>query len=177
LKLKRHSLCFAVDRFTRASAGRYDNSDTAATNKAMFTGTWATATTLKGLYGTNYHSHAAAASTTDKVVYTITPTATQSFQVYARWVAQATNASNATYTIAPNTAGSTPTVISVNQQQNGGTWVSLGSYNLNTANNLTVTLSGQGNGVVIADAIRIIPNTPTATQSNTYNIYTDHLDT
>ena len=86
-------------------------------------------------------SHAAIASTTDQVVYTITPTATQSFQVYARWVAQATNATNATYTVAPNTAGSTATVITVNQQQNGGTWYYLGTFNLNTANQMTVTLS------------------------------------
>ncbi|NOT15071.1 MAG: hypothetical protein HOP21_05750 [Methylotenera sp.] len=34
------------------------------------------------------------------------------------------------------------------------------TVNLNTANPLTVTLSGQGNGTVIADAIRIAPDTP-----------------
>jgi hypothetical protein len=135
---RRHPLCFQHDRFTR---------------------TGATATTIKGYYGSNYRSHVAAAATTDKVTYTITPTATQSFQVYARWVAQATNATNASYTIAPNTAGSTPTVITVNQQVNGGTWNYLGTVNLNTANQMTVTLSGQGNGIVIADAIKIVPNT------------------
>ena len=154
-----------------------DNNSTVATNLATLTGTWTAATTLKGYYGANYHSHAATATTTDKITYTITPTATQSFKVYARWVAQATNATNATYTVAPNTAGSTPTVITVNQQQNGGTWNYLGSFNLNTANNLTVTLSGQGNGIITADAVRIVPNTTAQTQANAYNIYTDHLNT
>lgn len=158
-----------------------DNTDTATTNKATVTGTWAAATALKGYYGSNYHSHAATATTTDNVMYTITPTATQSFKVYARWTAQATNASNATYTIAPNTVvnGVTtpPTTVTVNQQANGGTWNYLGSFNLNTANNLTVTLSGQGNGIVMADAIRIVPNTTTQTQANAYYIYTDHLNT
>ena len=156
-----------------------DNTSTATTNKATITGTWTTATTLKGYYGSNYHSHASTnnTATPDNIVYSITPTATQSFKVYARWTAQATNASNATYTVAPNTAGSTPTVITVNQQQNGGTWNYLGSYNLNTANNLTVTLSGQGNGIITADAIRIVPNTTAQTQANAYSIYTDHLNT
>lgn len=154
-----------------------DNTDTATTNKATVTGTWATATTVKGFYGSNYRSHAAAASTTDKIVYTITPTATQSFRIYARWVAQTTNATNASYTIAPNTAGSTPTTVTVNQQQNGGTWNYLGSYSLNTANQLTVSLSGQGNGIVIADAIRIVPDTSTQTQNNSYLVYSDYLDT
>jgi len=156
-----------------------DNTSTVATNKATITGTWTAATTLKGYYGSNYHSHASTnnTATPDNIVYSITPTATQSFKVYARWVAQATNASNATYTVAPNTTGSTPTTITVNQQQNGGTWNYLGSFNLNTANNLTVTLSGQGNGIITADAVRIVPNTPAQTQANVYYIYTDHLNT
>ena len=154
-----------------------DNTSTAATNKAVFTGTWATATTIKGYYGSNYRSHVATASTPDQVTYTITPTATQSFQVYARWVAQPTNASNAQYTVNTNIAGSTPTVVTVNQQQNGGTWNYLGTVNLNTANQMTITLSGQGNGIVIADAVKIVPNTSSATQTSAFNIYTDHLNT
>jgi RHS repeat-associated protein len=161
-----------------------DNNSTATTAKATLTGTWTAATTVKGFYGSNYHSHIATPAgqtTTDNILYTITPTASQSFKVYVRWVAQATNATNASYTIAPNTTVNgvltTPTVITVDQTQNGGTWNYLGSYTLNTANQLTVTLSGQGNGMVIADAIRIVPDTATQTQANTYSIYTDHLDT
>jgi len=154
-----------------------DNNSTATTARATVTGTWATATTIKGYFGANYRSHVVAASTTDNVTYTITPTATQSFNVYARWVAQASNASNATYTIAPNTAGSTPLVVTVNQRQDGGTWNYLGTVNLNTANQMTVTLSGQGNGMVMADAVKIVPNTTSATQASAFNIYTDHLNT
>ncbi|NOT15322.1 MAG: hypothetical protein HOP21_07025 [Methylotenera sp.] len=158
-----------------------DNNSTIATNKATLTGTWAAATTLKGYYGSNYHSHASNAATPDKITYTLTPTATQRFNIYARWVAQATNASNATYTIAPNTTvggiATPPISITVNQQQNGGRWNLLTSLDLNTANPLTVTLSGQGNGAVIADAIRIVPNTPNQTQSTSYYIHTDHLNT
>lgn len=154
-----------------------DNNSAATSAKAVVTGRWAKATTIKGYYGSNYHSHVATTSTSDNVTYTITPTATQSFIVYARWVAQATNASNATYTIAPNTAGSTPQVVTVNQQQNGGTWNYLGTVNLDTANPMTITLSGQGNGIVVADAVKIVPNTTTAVQASAFNIYTDHLNT
>jgi RHS repeat-associated protein len=158
-----------------------DNADNVATNKATYTGTWATATTLKGFYGTNYRSHVATASSTDKVVYTLTPTATQNFRVYAMWAAQATNATNAIYTIAPNTVvnGVTtpPTTMMVDQTQNGGAWNYLGSFDLNTAQNLTITLSAQGNGIVTADAVRIVPNTPANIQNLTYYIHTDHLNT
>ncbi len=51
------------------------------------------------------------------------------------------------------------------------------AYGIDTANPLTVTLSGQGNGIVMADAIRIVPDTATQTQNNTYFVHTDHLDT
>lgn len=154
-----------------------DNTSTATAAKATITGSWTTATTLKGYYGSNYHQYPATATTTDNVTYTITPTATQSFKVYARWVAQSTNATNASYTIQSNIAGSAPIAVAVDQTQNGGTWNYLTTLNLNKANPLTVTLSGQGNGNVIADAIRIVPNVTTQTQNNTYYIYTDHLDT
>lgn len=42
---------------------------------------------------------------------------------------------------------------------------------------MTVTLSGQGNGIVMADAVKIVPNTTSATQASAFNIYTDHLNT
>lgn len=154
-----------------------DNTSTATAAKAVVTGVWTTATTLKGFYGSNYHQYPATAATTDNVTYTITPTATQSFKVYARWVAQSTNANHATYTIQSNIAGSTPITVAVDQTQDGGTWNYLTTLNLNKTNPLTVTLSGQGNGTVIADAIRIVPNVTTQTQNTTFFIYTDHLDT
>ncbi|OAM52271.1 hypothetical protein A7981_01925 [Methylovorus sp. MM2] len=132
---------------------------------------------VNGHYGTNYVNHTTTASTADNVLYSITPTATQNYRVYARWIAATTNATNATYTINPNTTGSIPTTVTVDQTKSGGTWNYLGSYDLDIANNLTVSLSGQGNGAVIADAVRIVPNTTSTIQSLTYFVFADYLNT
>ena len=142
------------------------NSTTGAAT-AIVTGTWA---------GTTTRTHTATASTSDNVTYNFTPPSSQTFRVYARWTAGTSNATNAQYTIDPNTSGSTPTTVAVDQTKDGGIWNYLGSYSLSTANALTVTLSGQGNGAIVADAIRIVPASTASVQSITYNIYTDHLN-
>ncbi|OAM52273.1 hypothetical protein A7981_01935 [Methylovorus sp. MM2] len=154
-----------------------DNTSTGSITSATATGTWTASISIAGYYGTNYVSHATTASTADNVLYSITPTATQNYRVYARWIAATTNATNATYTINPNTTGSIPTTVTVDQTKSGGTWNYLGSYDLDIANNLTVSLSGQGNGAVIADAVRIVPNTTSTIQSLTYFVFADYLNT
>jgi type IV pilus assembly protein PilY1 len=78
--------------------------------------------------------------------------------VYARWVAHATNRSEALpYTI--NYAGGADTVI-VNQRQDGGTFVLLGTYSfmVGTGGNVTITYTRQGDDdIVIADAMKFVP--------------------
>src|SRR5690606_6718607 len=91
---------------------------------------------------------------------------------YTRWAADSGNATNAAYTVARNTSGSSSTVVTMDQTTNGGSWNYLGSYALNIANTLTVSLSGAGDG-----AIRIVPAATASVQRLTYHVYSDHLNT
>ena len=65
-------------------------------------------------------------------------------------------ATNAPYTI--NDVDG-PTLVTVDQQTDGGAWVSLGVFNFDVGS-ASVVLSDAANGVVIADAIRIVPANP-----------------
>jgi YD repeat-containing protein len=66
--------------------------------QATFTGTWATSTSITGYYGSNYRTHAKGTGK-NKAVWSVNVSSTGSYQVYARWVAASTNASNAPFTV------------------------------------------------------------------------------
>lgn len=91
----------------------------------------------------------------------------QEYQVFARWASHSNRASNAKYTIHHiNDAGELTTeTVSVNQKQNGGEWVSLGTYRMS---NLTgrVTLTDDADGYVVADAIRFVLVSPQTADSD-----------
>ena len=113
-------------------------------------GTWSNSTSVAGFEGINYQYHAAG---TGLNTFTwVTGTTTGDYNVYAKWTAHANRASNATYTVT-HTGGSTP--VTVNQQAQGGQWVLLGQFNLDSASQ--VTLSDNANGYVIADGIMVAP--------------------
>ena len=93
------------------------------------------------------------------------------YEVFARWTAHANRASDATYTVY-HTAGSTE--VTVDQQQNGGAWVSLGSYTLD--NTSAITLTDQADGIMVADAIRVV-GSANQLAGGTFFIHSDHLGT
>ena len=76
------------------------------------------------------------------------------YEVYAKWTAHANRASNAQYTV-HHADGTTPVV--VNQQQNGGQWNLLGTFNFTAGNTARVELTDQADGYVIADAVSFVP--------------------
>jgi len=99
------------------------------------------------------------------------------YRVYARWSAHANRATDAKYTI--NHDGGSETVM-VNQQENGGTWVLLGTYYFNEGTAGTVMLTDEANGYVIADAVKLVsPDaprnsviwTPDIEQDGQYEVY------
>jgi len=95
------------------------------------------------------------------------------YEVYARWTAHANRATNAVYTV-HHQSGATP--VTVNQQQNGGSWQLLGTFDLTPSS--TVTLTDTANGYVVADAIRVMGtggSTPTAPGLS--YVHTDRLGT
>ena len=98
--------------------------------------------------------------------------------MYAQWPQHATHPSNAPYTI--HHAGGSATVYA-DQQTNGGQWNLLGTFLLESGQNHRVEVTDEGNGVVVADAIKFTPVTsspnaatwtPTISTSDTYQVYT-----
>ena len=82
------------------------------------------------------------------------------YEVFASWVAHGNRASNAPFTILDG--GSSVATVRVNQRQSpddltagGQTWERLGTFQID-AGILSVSLSDDANGYVIADAIRIV---------------------
>ena len=139
-----------------------DNSTTAS---VTITGTWPTATAVKGYQGSNYLSHAAGSA--DTFAWKVNNT--DSFRVYARWTAATDRATNATYTVI-HTGGQTN--IQVNQQINGGQWNYLGTYSFTAGAAHKVALAANASGVVVADAIKLLPATPGINY-----VHADHLNT
>ncbi len=121
---------------------------------------WANVTNLVG-YQTDYDYHEAGNGSAF-ARWTVANLAPGQYEVFARWVPFGNRATNAPYTIFDG-ATSRGTV-AVNQQlapsgdlENGITWQSLGTFQISTGI-LSVRLSDNANGFVIADAVRIVPN-------------------
>jgi hypothetical protein len=113
-------------------------------------GYWKTSIWASGFYGTNYQYHAPGAG--DYFRWTPTITEPGSYTVYVKypqWQSPWNWATNATFTVYHD-RGTTP--VSVNQRENGGTWVSLGEYSFDGTDDY-VQLSSHASSYVIADAV------------------------
>ena len=119
---------------------------------ATFVGSWPSSTSVTGYHGSNYQHHTAGTGTNSASWSTIIGSAGD-YTVFGRWSSHPNRATDATYTVSHSSGTD---VVSVNQQLNGGEWVPLGTYSLQSGT-LDVTLTDQANGYVIADAIRIAP--------------------
>lgn len=113
---------------------------------------WFSSTSTPGFYGTNYVARLAE-TVSDQASWSATIPTTGSYKVFARWTTDPNRATASPYTVI-HAGGST--TVTVNQQQNNGTWVLLGTYTLNSGTSTRVqlscwTTSGQ---YVIADAVK-----------------------
>jgi RHS repeat-associated protein len=144
--------------------------DNSATAHTTMVGSWTLENTDPGYQSTNYRRKAAG---TGAATFTWTPpiTAAQQYRVYARWVADADHATNARYRVYHDFGSST---ILVNQRVRGGDWVLLGTYTMTPGANPRVVLSDDADGVVVADAIKLVPTDVTPARSF---IHADHLNT
>jgi RHS repeat-associated protein len=141
--------------------------------QASFTGSWGTATKLAGYYGSNYRTNTRGTGN-DKAVWTVTIPSTGSYAVYARWVAAATHASNAPYTV--KYSGGVATVVK-SQRTSGGQWVLLGTYPFTAGTPGTITLTDKANGKVIADAVKLTAQSGGTTTETLSFLHTDPLNT
>jgi uncharacterized repeat protein (TIGR02543 family) len=121
-------------------------------NDANLSGNWRTSTSSSGYYGSNYvHDNNNSKGSNTARFRPNLPEA-GSYRVYARWTSASNRATNVPIDI--NYAGGTDTV-TVNQRQNGGQWVLLGTYTFNAGTGGNVFIRNDGtNGYVVADAVR-----------------------
>ena len=100
----------------------------------------------------------AAGQGADQAIWSFNGLAPGNYTVYTTWVWFLNRATNAPFTIS---TGSATTTVPVNQQQSPSTpidslnWQSLGSVDA-SAGTISVTLTNQANGYVIADAVMIV---------------------
>jgi hypothetical protein len=128
--------------------------DNADASGVAITGSWTASTGVAGYYGTNFinDGNDVAQKGIKSARYTPTITSAGGYEVFARWTAHTSRATNVPIDI--NHAGGATTQM-VDQKVNGGQWRSLGIYTFNagTAGNVLIRTTGT-NGYVVADAVR-----------------------
>jgi RHS repeat-associated protein len=129
-------------------------------------GDWPASTAVGGYHGTNYQVHAAGTGT-NSFTWTLNVPAAGTYEVRARWTAHPNRATNAKFTV--NHAGGAQ-VVSVNMENGGGQWNTLGTYSFN-AGATTISLSDEADGYLIADAVLLVPpGAPPNTATWTLNV-------
>lgn len=113
---------------------------------------WTTSSNVPGYYGTNYRVRATQA-VSDPAAWTVNLPVSGSYRVSVRYSAAADRPTAAPY-IVYHTGGQT--TVNVNQQINGGTWVTLGTWSFNAGSDVRVRLScwTTAGFYVVADAVR-----------------------
>jgi N-acetyl-anhydromuramyl-L-alanine amidase AmpD len=126
----------------------------AAVARIELTGTWTSASSTPGYYGTGYWQ-GATAETSAPATFSFYLSTAQSRTIDAWWTTGTNRLTNATF-IAYNAAGTEVGRTSVNQQTNGSTWNQLGTYSFTAGWNKVVLSRWAPTGrVVIADAVRV----------------------
>ena len=143
-----------IDAFQVLTGGAADDVivDSTDDTGVAVTGAWTSSTFSPGYFGRQYFHD----GNTDGKSVRFTPNlkVAGNYEVYARWIAGPDRAPSVPVTI--TRAGGT-SAATMNQQANGGTWISLGIFPFNAGIGGNVLISDTGaNGIVIADAIRFI---------------------
>lgn len=121
-----------------------------ADSSVQVSGSWQTSATTPGFYGGGYLFHmpgGGAASV--RWPFPGTGTAGQ-YRVYTRWSSGANRTAAAAYQISSQDGNRQ---VQINQTSGGGQWRLLGTFSFAPGANEGVTLAGQADGVVVADAI------------------------
>ena len=145
--------------------------DNADTWQSTSTGIWVTEPGGANTQGSDYRRHAAAAVGTpaanDTFNWRVLPDVAGAFDVYASCPVRTDATTAATYTINHSNGAATKTV-----DQKACTaatpWVNLGNYSFPNGVAKTITLKPSADGVVSADAIKLVSTSPVASRSFTY---------
>lgn len=116
-------------------------------------GSWGRRSTGTGFLGRNFLHDRNAAKGTKSVIYPLSLSAAGEYEVFARWSAGGDRATSVPIDIVHD--GGTATM-RVNQKVQGGEWVSLGRFQLQTRGNTVTIRNAETSGLVVADAIRVV---------------------
>jgi RHS repeat-associated protein len=134
------------------------------------TGSWTSKTSSQD-YGSDYQL---ATKNTVPSTYRWSPTMPAgTYDVYAWWVSSSGHSASVPYTIVHQ--GQTDAVTR-SHQQGGGSWQLLGTYTFDGAGTEYVEVSN-ANGKAAADAIKLVKEVTTTTQTNRYYVHHDQLGT
>lgn len=129
--------------------------DNADATGVTITGSWTASAAVAGFYGADYISDGNSSKGAKSVRFTPEFASSGDREVFLRWTANANRASNVPVDII--SASGTSTVV-VNQQLQGGTWVSVGVYSFNSGTQGSVLIRNTStNGYVVADAVQFAP--------------------
>ncbi|GAA0452808.1 hypothetical protein Ade02nite_00860 [Paractinoplanes deccanensis] len=129
--------------------------DNGAAGFETLAGTWNKATGVAGYRERNYLT--TPAGTPDaRVRWQLPVPAAGVYQVAVWYTAHDNRAPDAPYTV--RHAGGATTV-AVDQRTRGGTWVAIGDFPFEGAGTATVELTGDADGYVVADAVRLLRRT------------------
>ncbi|MGF1526979.1 MAG: hypothetical protein ACFCBW_09320, partial [Candidatus Competibacterales bacterium] len=125
-----------------------DNEDSAFTT----TGSWPTFSTASN-YASNYQIHNPQNSNNpNTATWRLAAVTPGRYEVQAYWVVSGSRSPEAPYTVYHASGNTT---VTVDQRSNGGSWQTLGTFDLDA--NSRVVLSAVPSGKVAADAIRVVP--------------------
>lgn len=128
--------------------------DNTTTGRFTASNNWGTSSYSSQRYGTDYR-YATPQAVSDAAWFKVSIPSIGNYEVYV-WYPASTGYNSSSPFIVATSSGNT--TIHVNQQINGGTWVSLGTFNLNAGDYNVVGVSRwtSATGYVIADAVRIV---------------------
>ncbi|WP_107725113.1 hypothetical protein [Desmospora activa] len=116
-----------------------------------FWGEWVVSSNANGYFGPDYHASQAGDGSAS-FTWTFQVKQAGKYNIHVNYAAAFDRASNAPYTV--SYSGGTATEL-VDQRTGGGRWISIGTYDFQEGEEVTVTLTNNTDGAVIADAIRI----------------------
>jgi hypothetical protein len=121
----------------------------------LATGNWTSSSYLEGYQNIGYRHDANSGKGAKKFRWTPNLPAGGLYHVFLRWTSGSNRADNIPVNL-QTSSGLIP--LAINQKQNGGTWIALGSYRFpgGTGSYLELTTGGT-NGFVIADAAMWVP--------------------
>lgn len=134
----------------RACGGATKTARNVENTAATYVGSWATGTSATDKSGSDYRYHSTAA-VSEPATFSTTLNVTATWNVKAWWPQGSNRSASAPY-IVSHSGGST--TVNKNQQANGGSWQTLGSWSMGGAQTVQLSCWTTTGYIVVADAVR-----------------------